>query len=48
MHAARLCPEKHMQTMHSYIILLYMQWNLFIAATLGEQHVGRYIGVAFY
>ncbi len=25
----------------------YMQWNPSIAATLGEQNVGRYIGVAF-
>ncbi len=24
-----------------------MQWNLSIAATLGEQHFGRHIGVAF-
>ena len=26
---------------------LYVQWNLSIAATLGEQHYGRYTGVAF-
>ncbi len=26
---------------------VYMQWNPSIAATLGEQYFGRYIGVAF-
>ncbi len=26
---------------------MVIQWNPSIAATLGEQHVGRYIGVAF-
>ncbi len=31
--------------MHACII--YIQWNPSIAATLGEQHFGRYIGVAF-
>ena len=25
---------------------LVLQWNLSITATLGEQHVGRYTGVA--
>ncbi len=28
-------------------MFVHVQWNLSIAATLGEQHFGRYIGVAF-
>ncbi len=31
----------------SYHVLLGIQWNPSIVATLGEQHFGRYIGVAF-
>ncbi len=29
------------------VALIELQWNPSIAATLGEQHFGRYIGMAF-
>ncbi len=31
----------------SVLVYYSVQWNTSIAATLGEQHSGRYIGVAF-
>ncbi len=34
-------------TIHSYMACMHVQWNLSIAATIGEQHFGCYIGVAF-